>query len=301
VQGSDALPIQQALEIEGISRYQASLWGDAWRRLIRNKLAVGGLTVIVLLLLTAVFANQLTPYPYTKIFFGSAQLPPSHQFLLGTDFDGRDTLSRLIYGARVSMSVGILTVLISATFGITVGAFSGYYGGSVDTFVMRLVDIVYTIPSLLLAILLMESLGRSLPHLCIAIGLVSWPTMARLVRGQFLSLREREFVKAARVSGTGDLKIILRHLLPNAVTPIIVAITFAIPLAIFTEAALSFAGIGINPPTPSWGQMVGQYEVYIQSSPWMSVPPAAAIALTMLAFTFLGDGLRDALDPRMNK
>ncbi|HTE84367.1 MAG TPA: ABC transporter permease, partial [Dehalococcoidia bacterium] len=188
-----------------------------------------------------------------------------------------------------------------ASFGISIGALSGFYGGRLDTLVMRFVDVVYTIPSLLLAILLMESLGRSLWHLCIAIGIVSWPTIARLVRAQFLSLRERDFVKAARVAGTSDFKIILRHMLPNALTPIIVAVTFAIPQAIFTEAALSFAGIGINPPTPSWGQMVGQYEVYIQSSPWMSVPPAAAIAVTMLAFTFFGDGLRDALDPRMNK
>ncbi len=301
MQQAGAIDIQEALEVQGVSQYQASLWGDAWRRLIRNKLAVAGLVAILCILAVAIFANQLMPYPYDKIHFGYGQLPPSHQYPLGTDLEGRDTLSRLIYGARVSMSVGILTVLISATFGITVGAIAGFYGGTLDTVVMRFVDLVYTIPALLLAILLMESLGRSLIHLCIAIGIVSWPTMARLVRGQFLSLREREFIKAARVSGTSDLKIILRHMLPNALTPIIVAVTFAIPVAIFTEAALSFAGIGINPPTPSWGQMVGQYEVYIQSSPWMSVPPAAAIAITMLAFTFLGDGLRDALDPRMNK
>jgi ABC-type dipeptide/oligopeptide/nickel transport system permease subunit len=301
VQGTDAITIQQALEAEGVSKYKASLWGDAWRRLIRNKLALIGLTVVCLILAVSIFANQLMPYPYAKIFFGDAQLPPSHQFLLGTDLDGRDTLSRLIYGARVSMSVGILTVMISASFGITVGAFAGFHGGRSDILIMRFVDIVYTIPALLLAILLMESLGKSLFHLCIAIGIVSWPTMARLVRGQFLSGREREYIKAARVAGTSDFKIIIRHLLPNALSPIIVAVTFAIPVAIFTEAALSFAGIGINPPTPSWGQMVGQYEVYIQSSPWMSVPPAVAIAITMLAFTFLGDGLRDALDPRMNK
>jgi oligopeptide transport system permease protein len=301
VQGTDAFQLQQALEAEGVSTYQANLWGDAWRRLIRNRLALAGLTVIVLLLAVAIFANQLMPFPYAKIFFGDGQLAPNHRYLLGTDLDGRDTLSRLIYGARVSMSVGLATVVISASFGVTIGALAGFYAGKFDIAVMRLVDIVYTIPSLLLAILLMESLGKSLWHLCIAIGLVSWPTMARLVRGPFLSLREREYVKAARVAGTSDFKIIVRHLLPNAVTPIIVAVTFAIPTAIFTEAALSFAGIGINPPTPSWGQMVGQYEVYIKSSPWMSIPPAVAIAITMLAFTFFGDGLRDALDPRMNR
>jgi ABC-type dipeptide/oligopeptide/nickel transport system permease subunit len=301
MQGAETLSIHEALEAQGISAYQASLWGDAWRRLIRNKLAIAGLTVICAFIVAALFANQLMPYPFDKIFFGNSQLPPSGRFFLGTDFDGRDTLSRLIYGARVSMSVGIATVTISATFGITVGSLAGFYAGKVDTVVMRFVDVVYTIPSLLLAILLMETLGKSLWHLCIAIGVVSWPTMARLVRGQFLSLREREFVKAARVAGTSDFKIIVRHMLPNALTPIIVAVTFAIPQAIFTEAALSFAGIGINPPTPSWGQMVGQYEVYIRSDPWMSVPPAIAIAVAMLAFTFFGDGLRDALDPRMSK
>lgn len=301
MQQTEAITLEQSLAAEGISQYSASLWGDAARRLLRNKLAVIGLVAVLLLTAVAIFAPLLQPYPYAHIFYGNSQSPPGGKFLLGTDLSSRDNLSRMIYGARVSMSVGLFTALIVAILGVTVGAVSGFYGGVADTVIMRLVDIVYTIPSLLLAILLMSTLGKGLVQLCIAIGIVGWPTVARLVRGNFLSLREKEFVKASRVAGTSDFKIIMRHLLPNSLTPIIVAITFAVPIAIFTEAALSFAGIGINPPTPSWGQMVGQYEVYIQSDPWMSIPPAIMIAVAMLAFTFLGDGLRDALDPRMNK
>jgi oligopeptide transport system permease protein len=301
MQQTEAISIEQALAAEGISQYRASLWGDAGRRLLRNKLAIVGLVVVLALAIVALLAPILQPYPYAKIFYGNAQVTPNSQFLLGTDLSSRDNLSRMIYGARVSMSVGLFTALLVACLGVAIGAVSGFYGGLADTAIMRVVDIVYTIPSLLLAILLMTTLGKGLLQLCFAIGIVGWPTVARLVRGNFLSLREKEFVKAARVAGTSDLKIILRHLLPNSLTPIIVAVTFAVPIAIFTEAALSFAGIGINPPTPSWGQMVGQYEVYIQSDPWMSIPPAVMIAIAMLAFTFLGDGLRDALDPRMNK
>ena len=301
MQQTDAISLEQSLAAEGVSQYHASLWGDAFRRLFQNKLAVAGLVVALAISVVAILAPMLQPYPYAKIFYGYSEMPAGGRFLLGTDLSSRDNLSRMIYGARVSMSVGLFTALIIATFGVVVGAISGYYGGLVDTGIMRVVDIVYTIPSLLLAILLMSTLGKGLWQLCVSIGIVGWPTVARLVRGSFLSLREKEFVKASRVAGTSDMKIILRHLLPNSLTPIIVAITFAIPTAIFTEAALSFAGIGINPPTPSWGQMVGQYEQYIQSDPWMSLPPAIMIGLAMLAFTFLGDGLRDALDPRMNK
>src|SRR5581483_9446849 len=170
----------------------------------------------------------------------------------------------------------------------------------IDNLLMRFVDIWYAVPTLLFAILVMVMLGRGLFNMFLAIGFVQWVTLARLVRGQFLSLREKEFVKAARVAGTGGFSQITRHLLPNALTPIIVAITFGIPQAIFTEATLSFIGIGINPPTPSWGQMVGQYGVYLQSSPHMAIFPSIALALVMLGFTFLGDGLRDALDPLMN-
>lgn len=301
MQRTDAISVEQALEAQGISRYRANLWSDAFRRLIQNKLAVIGLVVVVILTFVAIFANVIEPYNYAHIFYGYAQAPPGGKFLLGTDLSSRDNLSRMIYGARVSMFVGLFTAGFAAIVGVAVGAVAGFYGGKVDGTIMRLVDIAYTIPSLLLAILLMSVLGKGLWQLCLAIGIVGWPTISRLVRGQFLSEREKDYIKAARVAGTSDIKLVLRHMLPNTLTPVIVAVTFAIPIAIFTEAGLSFFGIGINPPTPSWGQMVGQYEVYLQADPWMSVPPAIMIAIAMLAFTFLGDGLRDALDPRMNR
>jgi ABC-type dipeptide/oligopeptide/nickel transport system permease subunit len=209
--------------------------------------------------------------------------------------------TRLIYGARVAILVGLCTQGIILVIGITVGAVAGYFGGWVDNLLMRVVDVWYAVPALLFAIMIMVMLGQGLFNLFLAIGLIQWVTLSRLVRGQFLSLREKEFVKAARVSGTGGFSIVMRHLLPNALTPIIVAVTFGIPLAIFTEATLSFFGVGINPPTPSWGQMVGQYQVYLRSAPHMAIFPALCIAVTMLAFTFLGDGLRDALDPKMNR
>jgi ABC-type dipeptide/oligopeptide/nickel transport system permease subunit len=260
---------------------------------------MAGSAAIAVLLFVTVFAGVLMPHPYARIFYGHAQELPSRAFLLGTDLNGRDTLSRLIMGARVSTAIGLSTAAIVTVVGVSVGAVAGFYGGWFDALLMRLVDVVYVVPTFLLAILLVAVLGRGLWQISVAIGIVRWPTLARLVRGQFLSLREREFVTAARLLGGGDGRLIWRHLLPNALTPIIVAVTFEIPTAIFTEAALSFAGIGVNPPLPSWGRMVGEYELYIQSDPWMAVPPALALGATMLGFIFLGDGLRDALDPHM--
>lgn len=282
-------------------RRRSNLWVDAMHRLLRNKLAVVGLFLVTLLVLVAAFAPLLAPKGRDEIYYGHSQEPPSRRFLLGTDFEGRDLLSRLIYGARVSLTVGLFTQAIVLVIGITIGATAGYFGGRVDNLLMRFVDIWYAVPTLLFAILIMVMLGRGLFNIFLAVGLVQWVTLSRLVRGQFLSLREKEFVKAARVAGTGGFGQIVRHLLPNALTPIIVAVTFGIPQAMFTEATLSFIGIGINPPTPSWGQMVGQYGVYLQSSPHMAIFPSICLALTMLGFTFLGDGLRDALDPRMNR
>jgi oligopeptide transport system permease protein len=301
-QQHDALITGGALftEHEAEVRRHANLWMDAVHRLLRNKLAVLGLIIVLGLILVAAFAPVLAPKPRDKIYYGHSQEAPSREFLLGTDFEGRDLLSRIIYGARVSLTVGLFTQGIILVIGVSIGATAGYYGGRIDNLLMRFVDIWYAVPTLLFAILVMVMLGRGLFNMFLAIGFVQWVTLARLVRGQFLSLREKEFVKAARVAGTGGFSQITRHLLPNALTPIIVAITFGIPQAIFTEATLSFIGIGINPPTPSWGQMVGQYGVYLQSSPHMAIFPSIALALVMLGFTFLGDGLRDALDPLMN-
>ena len=278
-----------------------SPWDGVARCLMCNRLSVLGSVMIAVLLFIAIFADVLMPHSYARIFYGHAQEPPSRQFVLGTDLSSRDTLSRLIYGARVSLTVGLSTAALITVVGVSVEVVAGFYGGWFDALLMRLVDVVYVVPTFLLAILLVSVLGRGLWQIAFAIGIVRWPTLARLVRGQFLSLREREFVTAARLLGGSDRRIILRHLLPNALTPIIVAVTFEIPTAIFTEAALSFAGIGINPPMPSWGRMVGEYEVYLQSDPWMSIPPAIAIGATMLAFIFLGDGLRDAFDPHTRR
>jgi len=280
-------------------RKETNLWQDAWYRLLRNKLAVLGAVIVLCFLLLAIFANFLAPYPYTKTDFSKAYQYPSRQFLLGTDPLGRDLLSRLIYGARISMIVGLGSQIIVLLIGVPIGALAGYYGGKVDLYLMRFVDVMYAFPTLLFVILIMSALGAGLLNIFIALGLTSWVTICRLTRAQFLSLRKKEFVVAATAIGAPAGRIIWRHLLPNALTPLIVAVTFGVPAAIFTEAALSFIGVGISPPTPSWGQMVGEYQQYIRSYWHLATFPAIAIGLTMLAFSFLGDGLRDALDPRM--
>ncbi|CAN5414035.1 ABC transporter permease [soil metagenome] len=282
-------------------RKETSLWRDAWHRLIRNKLAVFGAVIVLIFLFMAIFANFLAPYPYDKTSFTKAYQSPGGQFLLGSDPLGRDLLSRLIYGARISMTIGLGSQLIVLLIGVPLGAMAGYYGGKIDLYLMRFVDVMYAFPTLLFVILIMSALGAGLLNIFIALGLTSWVTLCRLTRGQFLSLREKEFVVAAHAVGAPASRIIVRHLLPNALTPIIIAITFGIPSAIFTEASLSFIGVGISPPTPSWGQMVGEYQQYIRSYWYLATFPAIAIGLTMLAFSFLGDGLRDALDPRMKQ
>ena len=283
------------------TRRRSNLWRDAAIRFFQNKLGMVGLGMVTFLVLLAVFGPMVAPKERDRIYFGHQQEPPSSEFWLGTDYESRDMFTRLIYGGRVALIVGLCTQVIILLIGVTVGALAGYFGGTMDTVLMRLVDVWYAVPALLFAILLMIVLGRGIWQLFIAIGLVQWVTLSRLVRGQFLSLREKEFVKAARVSGTQNFGVITRHMLPNSVTPIIVAVTFGIPTAIFTEATLSFFGVGINPPTPSWGQMVGQYSSYLRSAPHMAIFPALCIAFTMLGFTFFGDGLRDALDPKMNR
>jgi ABC-type dipeptide/oligopeptide/nickel transport system permease subunit len=292
-----ALPLG---EVDVGLRRHASLWGDAWRRLLRNRLAMFGLIGVVFLLFLAITADWISPSPYDFQHFEAIQQAPSWQYPFGTDLNGRDMLSRMIYGARVSMSVALVCQLAIILIAVPIGSLAGYYSGRVDTILMRVVDLFYAIPSLLLAILVMSVLGRGLDNLFLAIVLTSWVTLARLTRGQMLSIREKEYVKAARTAGASAIRIIVRHMLPNALTPIVVAVTFGIPQIIFSEAALSFIGIGINPPTPSWGQMVGEHQQYLRASPYLAIIPALAIAFTMLVFTFLGDGIRDALDPRMN-
>jgi ABC-type dipeptide/oligopeptide/nickel transport system permease subunit len=278
----------------------SSLWRDAVRRLLRNRLALVGLIVVAALCLLAIFADFLAPYSYTKTNFSRLNEPPSGDHPLGTDQIGRDLLSRMIYGARVSMMVGLGAQVIVVLLGVPIGALSGWFGGRVDLVLMRLVDVMYAFPNLLFVILVMSMLGAGLMNIFIAIGLTGWVGIARQTRAQVLAVKEKEFVDGARGLGAGFGRLLVRHVLPNSLTPIVVAVTFGIPQAIFTEAALSFIGVGINPPTPSWGQMVGEGQQYLRTYWHLCVFPSIAIALTMLSFTFVGDGVRDALDPKLN-
>jgi ABC-type dipeptide/oligopeptide/nickel transport system permease subunit len=275
-----------------------SLTRDAFRRLVRNRLAMVGLVVVTAMCVMAVFAEVLAPYPYTKTNFGRLNEGPSRDHWLGTDQLGRDLLSRMIYGARISMIVGLGAQVIVVLIGVPIGAVSGFVGGRLDLVLTRVIDVMYAFPRLLFVILLMSMLGAGLTNIFIAIGLTGWVFIARQTRAQMLALKEKDFVDGARALGAGALRILGRHVLPNALTPIIVSVTFGIPEAIFTEAALSFIGVGINPPTPSWGQMVGEGQQYLRAYWHLCVVPSVAIAITMLAFTFLGDGVRDAFDPR---
>jgi len=288
------------LTLESDTRARAgSLARDALRRLLRNKLAVAGGLVVIALCVVAIFANVLAPYAYTKTNFGRLNEGPSRDYPLGTDQLGRDVLSRIIYGARISMLVGLGAQVIIVLLGVPIGALSGYLGGRTDLALTRIVDVMYAFPRLLFVILVMSMLGAGLANIFIAIGVTGWVGIARQTRAQVLALKEKEFADAARALGAGGGRVLARHIVPNALTPIVVAVTFGIPEAIFTEAALSFIGVGINPPTPSWGQMVGEGQQYLRSYWHLCVFPSIAIAVTMLSFTFLGDGVRDALDPKL--
>ena len=260
---------------------------------------MAGGAVIIILCLVAIFADVLMPLPYTKPNFGRLNEAPTRAYPLGTDQLGRDMLSRMIYGARVSMLVGLLSQVIIVAIGVPIGAVSGYLGGRADLVITRFIDVMYAFPRLLFVILVMSMLGAGLFNIFIAIGLTGWVGIARQTRAQVLTIKQKEYVEGARALGSRAGRLLFRHVLPNALTPIVVAVTFGIPEAIFTEAALSFIGVGINPPTPSWGQMVGEGQQYLRSSWHLCVFPAIAIAVTMLSFTFFGDGVRDALDPKM--
>lgn len=264
-------------------------------------MAIAGLVVVVLLSLVAIFAPLLAREDLYFQKYDSLYAHPSLAYPMGADQLGRDVLSRVIWGSRVSLLVGLVAQLIVLAIGVPVGAIAGYFGGKTDLLLMRFVDVMYAFPQLLFVILLMSMWGRGLGNIFIAIGLTGWVTLARLVRAQFLSLREKDYVIAAQSIGANDFRLISRHMLPNTLTPIIVALTFGIPTAIFTEAFLSFIGVGIGPPQTSWGLMVGENQQYLRSYPWMLIWPSLALGLTMLSFTFLGDGLRDALDPNAKR
>jgi len=282
-------------------RPHRSLWGDAFIRLRRNRLAITGGVIILLVALTTIIYPFLSRYDFASQDLNAILQGPSKVHWLGTDELGRDVLTRLIFGARTSLAVGIFTQLIVLGIGLPIGAISGASGGKVDNLIMRFVDVIYAFPDLLLIILLRAILGGSIYMIFLAIGLVSWVGVARLVRGQTLSLKQRDFVTAARVSGGSGSYVTTRHLIPNSLGPVIVAVTFNIPRAIFAEAALAYIGIGVKPPTPSWGAMIRDGNNVIFAAPHLVLFPAIAIAILMLSFTFLGDGLRDALDPRLRR
>jgi oligopeptide transport system permease protein len=289
-------------------------WRDAFGRLLKNRLAVVGLVMVILLLLAGIFGPMLAPWPYQVQDLAAVRananqpLPPlSPGHILGTDKLGRDLLSRLLDGARISVSVALVVQIVILSIGVPVGALAGWFGGRLDNLLMRLTDVIYAFPDLLFIILLSvafreSAFGQALDGLLlvfVAIGITSWVTVARLVRGQLLALKETEFVEAARAIGVTDRKIVTRHLLPNGMGPIIVAVTLGIPGAILAEATLAYIGVGVQPPRASWGSLIAEGQKFIRSEPHLVVFPAIAIAGALISFTFLGDGLRDALDPKL--
>jgi peptide/nickel transport system permease protein len=269
------------------------------RQLLETRLVGTGLTISAIVMLCALLADVIAPYdPNAQDYLALTEAPTSAH-LLGTDDLGRDVLARIIYGARVSLQVGVIAVGIAVSLGVTLGLLAGYLGGLVDDVVMRFVDAIQAFPGLILALGITAALGPSIGNAMIAIGIVATPAIARLTRGQTLSLREREFVSAARVIGATPLTIMARHIWPNVTAPIIVQATLLVASAIVTEASLSFLGVGVRPPTPSWGSMLRTGSQYLEVAPWIAIFPGLAIFVTVLAFNFVGDGLRRALDPRL--
>ena len=320
-----------------LSAKSRSLWQEAMGRLMRNRAAVTGGIIIILLILTATFADLIAPFAFDKQSLLNANAVPTwitnvfpplkaygvinDQYPIGADKLGRDLFSRIVYGTRVSLAVAFIGPVISLIIGVIYGSISGFFGGRVDNFMMRIVDVLYAFPGLLFIILLMAFFRTTLAQpaegtftyyvgqldsqlggllfIMIGIGLTGWETQARITRGQVLSVREKEYIEAARSIGASNLRIMFRHILPNILGPIIVLETLSIPGYIYTEAFLSFIGLGVNPPTPSWGSMISDGSRALRAYPNQALFPALALAVTMFAFNFLGDGLRDALEPRL--
>ena len=275
-----------------------SLWQDAWVRLRRNRLAVFGLAVMLALIVLALFTPWIAPYAYDDQDLELGATPPSAAHWLGTDVFGRDLLTQILFGGRISLAVGFLATAVALLIGVTWGAIAGYAGGKVDAVMMRLVDILYALPFMIFIVLLMVVFGRNVLLLFLAIGAVEWLTMARIMRGQVQSLRQQEFVEAAISIGLPTTTIIRRHLVPNALGPIIVYTTLTIPQVMLLEAFLSFLGLGIQPPQTSWGLLISYGAETMEEYPWLLIFPGLALSLTLFSLNFLGDGLRDALDVR---
>ncbi|URA09083.1 ABC transporter permease [Thermospira aquatica] len=281
-------------EVKGVS-----LWKDAWRRLVKNKMAVAGGIIVIFFVLVAIFAPVIAPYSYEEINFENPQInqPPSWEHLFGTDSLGRDLFSRIIYGSRVSISIGFVTGIVALLIGVTYGAIAGFVGGKLDEWMMRFADILYSLPYMFFVILLMVIFGRNFIMLFVGIASVSWMTIARITRGQIMSLKNNEFVEAAKSIGASRRRIIFRHLIPNALGPIIVYLTLTIPSIMLEEAFLSFLGLGVQAPMTSWGLLAAEGKGVITTCPWQIIFPGLALTLMLFSLNFLGEGLRDALDP----
>ncbi len=272
-----------------------------WRHLRRNRLAMVGLAMLAIFVLAAIFAPFITPYDPIKVNFGSAYQAPSSEHLLGADWLGRDNFSRILYGARISLLIGFISVAIGLVIGVPVGALSGYYGGKFDLLIQRIIDIMIAFPGILLAIVVVTILGVGVENVMIAVGIASVPIYTRLVRGSVLSAKEQGYVAAARALGIGDVRIIIRHIMPNSLGPIIVQSTFQIATAILWAAGLGFLGLGAQAPDPEWGRMLSDGRQYIRTAHHLTTYPGLAIFFMVLGFNLIGDGMRDALDPRSRK
>jgi oligopeptide transport system permease protein len=294
---------EELLNVTGVDELpeQVTLWQDAWQRLTRNRLAVIGLVIIGVFLLTAIVSFIWTPYPTWRQALGPTYQGPTLAHPLGLDDYGRDILSRVMGGAAIALSVGVGASLVASAIGIVLGLLAGFYRGKIDVVISTLINISYGVPDLLIALILVVLIGRGIQNIILAIAITAWLGMARLVRGQTLSLREREFVEAARSIGTSNTKIMSRHIFPNALGPIVVQATYLVPAAIIFEAFLSLLGLGVPPPSPSWGGMASEGYKALQIAPHIVLMPCLALSLTVLAFNWVGDGLRDAIDPRMRR
>jgi glutathione transport system permease protein len=286
-------------EASGLTREPRSLWGDAWSRLLRNPVAMAGGAVAILLVLVAAAAPYIAPYDPSEQDLANSLAPPSMTHLAGTDVHGRDVLSRIIHGTRISLRIGFLGMLLGGVVGVILGLAAGFYGGWVDSIIMRLLDVQLAFPGLLVAICIIAVIGPGLENVILAVGIFSVPLFARVTRGQVLSLSRQDFVLAARMMGAQDGRIMLNHLLPNAVAPLLVLCTLRIATAILTAASLSFLGLGAQPPSPEWGAMLSDGRAYLSIAPHVATTPGLAILVAVLSFNLLGDGLRDALDPRL--
>lgn len=292
---------QEKIELLTAAAVQGrSLWEDARRRLLRNKAAVGSMIALAIITLAAIFGPFVWPHHYDTIYYDRVLIEPTWENLhiIGTDPQGRDQFVRLLYGLRVSLAVGIVATLVSLVIGVIWGAVAGYSGGRVDQIMMRIVDVLYSLPFIFFVIILMVVFGRNIILIFVAIGAVEWLTMARIVRGQTISLRRKEFVEAAEAAGVGTPQIVSRHIIPNVLGPVVVYVTLTIPAVILAESFLSFLGLGVQEPLTSLGRLISTGAQEMETAPWLLIYPAVTMMVTLFCFNFIGDGLRDAIDPK---